>query len=86
MAEQDEGEKSAAILRFPLSRATPPGSAGGFVDLGVGAMARRLGMREGQMTGHWCSRCKESGSAMRSRSNAHVAAIGMAENNGSLYL
>ncbi len=58
MAEDEEAEKSAAILRFPLSRATPPGSAGGFVDLGVGAMARRLGMRESQMTGHWCSRCR----------------------------
>jgi hypothetical protein len=58
MGEQDENEKEAEVLRFPLSRATPSGSAGGFLDLGVGALARQLGMRKGQMTGHWCSRCR----------------------------
>ncbi len=57
-AGDEDANKSAEILRFPLSRATPSGSAGGFADLGVGAMARRLGMRKSQMTGHWCSHCR----------------------------
>ena len=57
--DEDESDGGAErILRFPLSRARPPATAGGFVDLGAGAMARRLGMRESQMTGHWCSRCR----------------------------
>ncbi len=60
MADRDpeqEADEGGAILRFPLSRTTPARSAGGFKELGVGAMARHLGMTEGQMTGHWCSRC-----------------------------
>lgn len=59
MAEDGEGsDKDAAhVLKFPASRTNPPGS-GGFTNIGTGAMARALGMREGQMTGHWCSRCR----------------------------
>jgi hypothetical protein len=57
-AGDEDADKSGGILRFPLSRTTPSGSAGGFADLGTGAMARRLGMRKSQMTGHWCSRCR----------------------------
>ncbi len=53
----DDDARDAEVLRFPLSRTTPSGSAGGFKDLGTGAMARHLGMTKGQMTGHWCSRC-----------------------------
>jgi len=58
--EDDDGKspEPAHILKFPASRTTPPGrSSGGFTHLGIGAMARHLGMRESQMTGHWCSRC-----------------------------
>lgn len=56
--DYDEDTRGAApVLRFPLSRTTPAGSAGGFKDLGTGAVARHLGMTKGQMTGHWCSRC-----------------------------
>jgi len=40
-------------LRFPFSRTQPAATAGGFVDLGAGPMARRVGMRESQTTGHW---------------------------------
>lgn len=54
----DDTEKTAAILRFPLPRRAPSPSASGFRDLGIGALARHLGMRKGQMTGHWCSRCR----------------------------
>jgi hypothetical protein len=49
---------AASIVRFPQSRTTPSGSVGGYKDLGVGAMARHLNMRQNQMTGHWCSRCQ----------------------------
>lgn len=58
MAEDDEGanKDAAHVLKFPVSRTNPPGS-GGFTNLGIGAMARSLGMRASQMTGHWCSRC-----------------------------
>ena len=56
--DYDEDARGAApVLRFPMSRTTPAGSAGGFKDLGTGAVARHLGMTKGQMTGHWCSRC-----------------------------
>ncbi len=60
MTEEDPAEEpheENAVLRFPLSRTSPMRSVGGFKQLGVGAMARHLGMTEGQMTGHWCSRC-----------------------------
>jgi len=57
--ERQAGDKDeGAVLRFPFSRTTPKGSAGGFKDLGIGAMARHLRMTKGQMTGHWCSRCQ----------------------------
>jgi len=53
----DEASVAADVLHFPLSRTTPAGSVGGFKDLGIGAMARHLGMTKSHMTGHWCSRC-----------------------------
>lgn len=60
MAEDnDDGEKATAeVLRFPFSREPPNATPGGFTDLGTGALAKHLGMRPGQMTGHWCSRCR----------------------------
>jgi hypothetical protein len=54
----DDPDKPAAVLKFPHSRTPPKSSPGGFVDLGIGAMARHLGMRRQSMTGHWCSRCR----------------------------
>jgi hypothetical protein len=56
--ENDDSGEEARVLRFPLSRARPPTTPGGFTDLGTGRMARRLGMRDSQMTGHWCSHCR----------------------------
>ncbi len=57
--ERDEDAKEAGdIIRFPQSRTAPSTSVGGFKDLGIGAMARHLGMTDSHMTGHWCSRCR----------------------------
>jgi hypothetical protein len=61
MGGQDDNEdpdNPGAVVRFPFSRTLPKSSPGGFTDLGTGAMARHLGMRENGMTGHWCSRCR----------------------------
>ena len=58
-SDEETGDDDAArLLRFPFSRTRPAATAGGYADLGAGPMARRLGMRESQMTGHWCSRCR----------------------------
>jgi hypothetical protein len=54
----DDAQDPAEVLRFPQSRTTPAGSKGGFKNLGIGAMARHLGMTDSHMTGHWCSRCQ----------------------------
>lgn len=48
----------ASVVRFPLSRVPPRGSRDPYRDLGVGRMAKTLGIPKEQMTGHWCSRCK----------------------------
>ncbi|HUZ91843.1 MAG TPA: hypothetical protein VMU78_08085 [Methylocella sp.] len=53
----EDAPDAGAVLRFPLSRTTPAGSAGGFKDLGIGAVAHHLGLSKDQMSGHWCSRC-----------------------------
>lgn len=53
--DDSEAQAPGDVLRFPFSCTTP---AGGFKTIGVGAMARHLGMTKGQMTGHWCSRCQ----------------------------
>ena len=58
-SDEETGDDDAArLLRFPFSRTRPAATARGYADLGAGPMARRLGMRESQMTGHWCSRCR----------------------------
>lgn len=49
---------SHEVMRFPLSRTRPKSTAGGYADLGIGALARHLNMPKSQMTGHWCSRCQ----------------------------
>lgn len=46
------------VLRFPLSRASPPGSARAPLELGYGTMAELIGIPREQTTGHWCSRCQ----------------------------
>lgn len=45
------------VLRFPLSRAAPPGPAQPARDLGYGSMAELIGIPREQTTGHWFSRC-----------------------------
>ncbi len=43
---------------FPQSRTLPPGTRGGFKDLGVTPLAIQLVLTEEQTNGHWCSRCQ----------------------------
>ncbi len=56
--DEDDPHEPRPVLRFPHSRTPPRSTPGGFTDLGTGAMARHLRMREAGMTGHWCSRCR----------------------------
>jgi hypothetical protein len=56
--DKDERTNSKKVVRFPISRKPPKTTPGGFKDLGTGAMARHLNMRESAMTGHWCSHCR----------------------------
>ena len=53
----DDPDPSNHVLRFPLSRTTPPGPAQPSCELGYGAMAELIGIPREQTTGHWFSRC-----------------------------
>ncbi len=44
----EDKREPADVVRFPLSRTTPAGSAGGYKNLGTGAMARHLNMTKGR--------------------------------------
>lgn len=48
----------ANTIAFPHSRTLPPATPGGFKDLGITPLARRLGLTLEQTNGHWCSRCQ----------------------------
>jgi hypothetical protein len=54
MSTTDDGKP----LAFPQSRATPPGTPGGFKDLGLTPLAIALQLSAEQTNGHWCSRCQ----------------------------
>lgn len=53
MAKRDIGPTA-----FPYSRTQPPGTPGGFKDLGHTLLSRQLGLTDEQTNGHWCSRCQ----------------------------
>jgi hypothetical protein len=61
-APRDEDEKpeveSHTVTPFPFSRTIPPGTLGGFKDLGITPLAKQLGLAPDQTNGHWCSRCR----------------------------
>jgi hypothetical protein len=50
--------ESSTVTPFPSSRTTPPGTPGGFKDLGITPLAMQLGLAPEQTNGHWCSRCR----------------------------
>jgi hypothetical protein len=52
------GDSGARRYRFPVSQTRPPGTPGGFRDLGVTPLALQLGLTSEQTNGHWCSRCE----------------------------
>ncbi|PNG27797.1 hypothetical protein [Methylocella silvestris] len=60
MRDGDESKATpdASVLRFPQSRTSPSGAGKPTKFLGLGAMAKILGVPEQQATGHWCSRCR----------------------------
>lgn len=49
--------EAGKLIRFPQSRVSPS-SVAPARDLGLGEMARTLGLPVRQLTGHWCSRCQ----------------------------
>lgn len=51
-------EGVAKTYQFPFSRVSPPGTPGGFKDLGITPLARQLALAADQTNGHWCSRCE----------------------------
>jgi hypothetical protein len=56
-SDSDGDHPEAEIVRFPQSRAQPPGSNAPFRELGLSSLSKKLGLPERQATGHWCSRC-----------------------------
>ena len=64
MSEFDDTPKGAqtrpppAIVSFPQSRVRPPGGIAPYKEIGIGHLARTLGITNEQLSGHWCSRCK----------------------------
>lgn len=56
-SNERDGTASHNVVRFPLSRTSPPGDGQPVKDLGHGAMAKIIGTPLRQTTGHWCSHC-----------------------------
>ncbi len=52
----DGGADGRRVIRFPLARTRPGGPRA--ADLGASRLARRIGLPNRQLTGHWCSRCR----------------------------
>ena len=44
--------------KFLRSLLAPGGAMGGHRELGTTPLARRLGLPDDQLAGHWCSRCQ----------------------------
>lgn len=53
-----DDKSGADVVAFPHSRVPPVGTTGEFKNLGMGRMARTLGVAKEQQSGHWCNRCK----------------------------
>ena len=49
---------NAGAQNFVRSLLTPDRALGGHRELGTTALARRLGLPEDRLGGHWCSRCR----------------------------
>jgi len=52
---EESHDKAAAFVRALVSPSRP---LAGHRELGITALARRLGLRDDQLGGHWCSRCQ----------------------------
>jgi len=55
---EDPKPEAARPQRFLRSLLAPERALGGYRELGVTPLARRLGLADDQLGGHWCSRCQ----------------------------
>ena len=53
----DRDDTDARSRQFVRSVVEPQHALGGHRELGVTPLARRLGLADDQLGGHWCSRC-----------------------------
>jgi hypothetical protein len=58
MSTSDKSGSDAVILTFPLSRIRRQDTAADYLDLGLTPLAKRLGLSNDRLNGHWCSCCK----------------------------
>jgi hypothetical protein len=57
-SERDRGSRDADAQAFVRGLVSPGHPLGGHRELGTTALARRLGLADDQLGGHWCSRCQ----------------------------
>ena len=56
--ERDRNDQDASAQAFVRGVVSPGHALGGHRELGTTALARRLGLADDQLGGHWCSRCQ----------------------------
>lgn len=52
------GDADPRAQAFVQGLISPARALGGHRELGTTALARRLGLADDQLGGHWCSRCR----------------------------
>ena len=57
-SEKNSDDKEARAQAFVQGLVSPRHPVGGHRELGTTALARRLGLGDEQLGGHWCSRCR----------------------------
>ena len=58
MDPADKDAKDARAQAFVQGLVSPGNTLGVHRELGTTALARRLGLADDQLGGHWCSRCQ----------------------------
>ncbi len=57
MSSAGSDDKATRAQAFVQGLVSPTQALGGHRELGTTALARRLGLTDEQLGGHWCSRC-----------------------------